>query len=137
MAANPYIKLDPKDPDKAMKVAKKMYDPNRYARDVLGKFVAETGQDFYNFDRAIHVVDAIPGVPCTEQLWASEDLWLSKDPRYHGPGSMQPDPSFMQCRVLAMDFGATVIVAGSAVFGTPDAGEAFRQLTRLARQTGP
>ncbi len=118
MKANPYIKLDPKDPDKAMRIARKMYDPNRYARDVDGKFVAETGQDFYNFDRAIHVVDAIPGVPCTEQLWASEDLWLNKDPRYHGPGTIEPDPTFMYCRVLAMDFGATVMSALEGIITT-------------------
>jgi hypothetical protein len=92
-----------------IEIARKLYDPRRFARDVEGRNVAEEGADFYNWDPETHVIDKPPGVPCTEMLWQSDDLWLSKDRRWTGPGTLDPDPNLLQCRLVGLDFGAALM----------------------------
>jgi hypothetical protein len=104
------------DPEKSiLEQAKRLYDPQRYQRDVEGLNVAEAGHDYYNFEKTVHVVEQPPGIPCTELLWQSDDLWLRKDPRWRGPGSMMPDPTMGQCRLVGLDFGATIMSAVEAI----------------------
>jgi hypothetical protein len=104
------------DPQKSMlEIAAGVYDERMYKKKVLGQNVQEYGADFYNWDRDVHVSDELPGVDVTSHLWRSDDLWLSRDPLWRGPGTIRPDPAlFGLTNLLGMDFGASV---ASAILG--------------------
>ena len=120
---NFFIFKDPKDPFKALRQAKAIYDPQRYARMVEGRSVPEAGHDFYNFEKKDHVFDGPPsGIPCTPLVWQSDDLWLSKDPHWTGPGSVAPREDFKAHMVMGMDPGATVMSAVAGVVTVPHLG---------------
>lgn len=100
------------DPDKKiLDVAKQIYDDRAYRRRVLGENVSETGADFYNFDTAKHAVTDVPGVPVTQHLWRSDELWLSRDPAWRGEGTLRPDLRMAQDRLVGLDFGAATMSA--------------------------
>jgi hypothetical protein len=109
---NFFVLTNKENPRHMLEKAKKLYDPARYKRMVLGQFVPEAGHDYYNFERDIHVIDGYKGIPCTEMLWSSDDLWLSKDPRWTGNGSVVANPEFAGIdKVVGLDFGAVVMTA--------------------------
>lgn len=100
-----------------LETAKALYDERKYRRDVLGENVAEAGADYYNWDPDAHVVDEAPGTPCTELLWRSDDLWLSRDARWTN-AKVKADPSIRACRLVGLDFGAKIMSAVEAIVST-------------------
>jgi hypothetical protein len=94
---------------KIIEIARGVYDERMFQRKVEGLNVADAGADFYNWDPRLHVLDEMPGVDVTRWLWRSDDLWLSRDSHYRGPGSIKPDPKLQQTVIAGMDFGAKVV----------------------------
>lgn len=95
---------------KVLDEAKSLYDDATYRRDVLGEFVAAAAQDYYTFKCDRHIIDRPPGDPVTTAVYESEDLWLSKDSRWRGKGTVNPHPELADGAhkwILGMDFGAT------------------------------
>lgn len=113
---NKFAFRDPERPTKMLELAKRLYDPQRYKRDVLGLFVAEAGRDYYNLDDR-HCIDKVFGTTVTRLLLKS-DLLLSKSRDYKGKGSLIPDPRYGHLafdRIVGMDAGTNPATAVEAV----------------------
>jgi hypothetical protein len=54
---SPWSKIDPKNPLLMLDMAKKILDPVKYMQDIEGECIFASGQDYYNFDTKLHILN--------------------------------------------------------------------------------